>query len=105
MLEEKIYKTKDYNQITFTLSEGLVEKFGDSIETVHLVGEFNDWDPTATPLKESKGEWKVNLKLDKGKEFQYRFLINGTEWENDWEAHKYVSGNAGEDNSVVVVSE
>ena len=73
-------------------------------ETVHLVGDFNEWDERATPMEAMKdGRFKVTLTLDTGREYQFRYLVNGAEWHNDWDADKYVANPYSGDNSVVVV--
>jgi hypothetical protein len=48
------------------------------------------------------GRFKLTIDLDTGKEYQYRYLINGSEWHNDWEADKYVPNPFSGDNSVVI---
>lgn len=68
-----------------------------------VVGEFNNWDKDASPMTQGPdGMWKAELKLDAGREFQFRYLVNGNEWHNDWEADKYVMHPYGGENSVVV---
>jgi 1,4-alpha-glucan branching enzyme len=71
-------------------------------DTVHLVGDFNNWDERAHPMEKLKdGRFKFSLNLETGREYQFRYLINGTEWHNDWEADKYVPNPFSGDNSVV----
>ena len=49
---------------------------------VHLVGEFNNWDPQAHPLKMAKdGIWKVTVRLKPGS-YEYMFVVDG-EWRDD----------------------
>jgi 1,4-alpha-glucan branching enzyme len=74
-------------------------------KTVCLVGDFNNWDIHANPMKRVKnGDYKISLELTEGQEYQFRYLIDGTRWENDWNADKYVeSPYGGSDNSVVSV--
>jgi 1,4-alpha-glucan branching enzyme len=75
-------------------------------ETVFLVGDFNEWNEAATPMKrEADGSFTVTLELDKDREYQFRYLVNGTEWHNDWEADKYQPNPYSGDNSIVVTSE
>lgn len=71
-------------------------------DSIHLVGDFNDWNPLATPLHLDEDSWSVTLDLEAGQTFEYRYLINGTEWCNDWRADYYVPNDLGGDNSVVV---
>jgi 1,4-alpha-glucan branching enzyme len=101
MIIKKYVKSKPVCKVTFDLPAQAIE----GAKKVHLVGEFNDWQTTATPMKKSKeGGFKVTLELEKGKEYQFRYLINETKWENDWQADSYVPNNLTfEENSVVTV--
>lgn len=74
-------------------------------KTVCVVGDFNSWGMYANPMKQQKnGDYTTTIKLDAGRQYQYRFLIDERRWENDWNADKYVkSPIANTDNSVVVV--
>ena len=44
----------------------------------------------------------LTLTLDPEREYQFRYLVNGTSWQNDAAADKYVPNAYGDDNSVVV---
>lgn len=70
---------------------------------VFLVGEFNSWDATATPMKKGPdGSFSVKKQLETNKEFQFRYCLDGNTWINDWKADKYVRSElANDDNSVV----
>jgi len=96
MLKKKFLKTKPTCEVTFQLPKDIEAK------RVSVVGDFNDWDPEANPLRKVKGTWKTTLKLDKDNEYQYRYFVNGTEWHNDHNADKYVPNNIDGDNSVVI---
>ncbi len=74
-------------------------------DTVHLVGSFNDWNRTSHPLIQKRnGGWEITIDLPADVEFQFRYLLNGTEWHNDWAADKYVRNEYGSDNSVVITT-
>ena len=75
--------------------------------TVNLVGDFNGWDPAASSMRRLKnGTFTIDINLPCGREYQYRFLLDGVTWENDWEADKYTPSPVGGcDNSVVVIGE
>ena len=84
-------------RVTFTLP------VADSVRIVHLVGDFNHWDETATPMGRCAGSlMTVVLTLNCGQEYQFRYLIDEGEWHNDWAADKYVVNPFGGDNSVVI---
>jgi 1,4-alpha-glucan branching enzyme len=71
-------------------------------ETVYLVGDFNNWDETAIPmLRGDDGSFFVTLELEKGREYQFRYLVNNSEWHNDWKADRYVPNPYSGDNSIV----
>ncbi len=72
-------------------------------DSIHLVGDFNGWDERATPLRQTEHGWMVTLELEAGRAYQYRYLINATEWRNDWQADTYAPNQFGGDNSVVLV--
>jgi 1,4-alpha-glucan branching enzyme len=96
MVTKKFSKSKPVCEVTFQLPAEIDAK------KAAVVGEFNNWDPSATPLKKVKGVWKTSLELEKGHEYQYRFVVNGDQWYNDQDADKYVPNNIDGDNSVVV---
>ncbi len=72
-------------------------------ENVYLVGDFNGWNRHSHPLTRSRNEdqWEITLEFEKGRAFQFRYLVNGTDWHNDWNADRYVPNPFGGDNSVV----
>jgi len=73
-------------------------------ETAHLVGDFNQWDESATPMKKKKdGTFYIVLTLDTSHDYQFRYLLDGERWENDWQADAYVENPLGGENSVVSV--
>ena len=100
-LKKQFLKSKPVCKVTFRLPSEAAK----DANTVHIVGDFNNWDIYANPLKKLKdGTFTITLDLEKDKEYQFRYLIDETTWENDWSADKYVPtpfGNA--ENSVVVV--
>jgi 1,4-alpha-glucan branching enzyme len=97
MLKKEYFKTKPtVCKVTFALPEAL------KAETAYLVGDFNEWSGAQTPMKKVKNRgFAVTLELEKGREYQFRYLVNGTEWHNDWEADKYATNPFNGDNSVV----
>ncbi len=100
-LKKRYLKTGDKCKVTFDLPKEITK----SASKVTVVGEFNNWDPKATPLRQLKDKaYKITLDLPTGKEYQFRYLIDEKNWVNDWHADKYVSSAVGNcDNSVVVV--
>jgi 1,4-alpha-glucan branching enzyme len=100
-IKKQYLKTKSVCKVTFTLPKDIAGSAG----SVYIVGEFNGWDANSHPMKLQKdGSFNLTINLEKGREYQYRYLLNGSTWENDDCADKYIKSPYGNsDNSVVVV--
>ena len=98
---KKYLKSKPFCKVTFKFPK----KAANGAKKVSIVGEFNNWNEKKDQMKALKdGSFTKTLDLEVGKEYQYRFLLDGKVWENDWNAEKYVStGVSYEENSVVSV--
>ena len=66
-----------------------------------VVGEFNDWSTDSHPMRREGDEFVLRLRLDAGATYRFRYLVDGTRWQNDWAAHAYVPNEFGGDDSVV----
>lgn len=99
-LEKKYLKSKPVCKVKFVAPEPLVKE----AKKIFLAGEFNDWQYEDTLLRKQKnGTYSTTLDLDTGGEYQYRFVLDGERWENDYDADKYVPNEIGVENSVVIV--
>ena len=100
-MKKEYLKSKNVCKVTFRLPKIAAV----DAKTVCIVGEFNDWNIYASPMKKLKnGNFTITFELEPGREYQFRYLIDETRWENDWNADKYVKSPLGDsDNSVVVV--
>jgi 1,4-alpha-glucan branching enzyme len=100
-IRKKYSKKNGICRVTFSVP--VVE--GSEIRIVHVVGEFNNWSTSATPMKRSRrGEFTASMDLRPGQEYQFRYLLDNERWENDSEADKtantpYVDAR----NSVIVI--
>ena len=99
MISKKFLKSKPVCKATFTLP---VEAAPEA-ENVKIVGDFNEWnlEDGIKMKKQKNGIFKAIVDLEAGKEFQFRYLIDGEAWENYWEADAYVATPFGSENSVV----
>ena len=71
---------------------------------VALVGEFNDWDASATPMaRASGGAWHVALPLSNGRHV-YAFVVDGSSWVADPQAPLAPERWFGAQNSVLLVN-
>ncbi len=103
MLKKQFVKSRQVAKVTFELPEAELPE-GVTAESVHLVGEFNDWDPAVNPMKYSKKKksYWATLELEPGRAYQFRYFVNSEFWCNDWQADAYIPGRFGEENCVVV---
>jgi hypothetical protein len=70
--------------------------------SVSLVGDFNDWDPTRSPMQTAQGVWATAVQLAPGR-YRYAFLVNGVDWRADPGAPSAVDDEFGAPSSVVTV--
>jgi hypothetical protein len=71
--------------------------------SVVLVGDFNDWDLTATPLRQGAGgTWPASLRLPPGRH-RYAFVVDGSRWIADPTAPPAPDDDFGTPGSVVTV--
>jgi 1,4-alpha-glucan branching enzyme len=100
-IKKEYFKSRKTCKVTFRLPRIAAT----DAKSVCIVGDFNNWNLYANPMKKLKnGNYTVTLELKPGKEYQFRYLIDESKWENDWNADKYVKSPYGDsDNSVVVV--
>lgn len=100
-IKKQYLKTKPLCKVTFRISE----KLGNSAGTAHVVGEFNNWDIFSTPMKKlKKGAFTATLDLEKGREYQFRYLLDKKKWENDANADRFeVTPFGDSENSVIAL--
>ncbi|MDA8240621.1 MAG: isoamylase early set domain-containing protein [Nitrospiraceae bacterium] len=99
-IKKESVKPGNRSRVTFRLPSQAAPK----ARKVTIVGDFNNWNQEATPLRKMEGgDFMVTLELASGKEYRFRYLIDGKRWENDWHADKYVKSPFGVDDSVVAV--
>jgi 1,4-alpha-glucan branching enzyme len=102
MLKKKYVKSRKVSKVTFELPKTELPEAIEA-ESAYLVGDFNGWDPAATPMKrDKKGIFRTTVELEPGQEYQFRYLVNGEQWCNDWRADAYVPSGLGGDNCVVL---
>jgi hypothetical protein len=97
---KKQHLKKGECKVTFRLPKEAVQ----DAKSVTIAGDFNEWDTTATPMTQLKdGSFQITMNLPAEREYRFRYLIDGTRWENDWCADKYIPNDYGADDSVVIV--
>ncbi len=85
-------------RVTFRLPR----KAAPDARNIAIVGDFNDWNQSHSYMKCLKnGDFNATLEIPAGREYRFRYLIDGRYWENDWKADKYVPNDFGCDDSVI----
>ena len=97
MLTKKFFKTKDEAEVTFEFNRS-------DVKSAALVGDFNDWQAIKMKFNKKTQSFKTKVRLPKGKAFHFRYLLNDTEWENDYKADQYLPNGFGSENSVVTTT-
>lgn len=91
-------KSKPVCKVAFRLEAAEAE----GAKSVQLLGDFNNWDKSAEPMTLLKSnDFTATLELETGKEYQFRYFIDGSIWKNDSQADALVANSFGEENSVV----
>jgi 1,4-alpha-glucan branching enzyme len=98
MIKKKPIRGSDKVSVTFSTPADI------EASTVHLVGEFNDWDENAHAMKRRKdGSWAITVRLPQGRAFQFRYLVDRERWMTDEAPDAYANNPYGSDNAVVQV--
>jgi len=101
-IKKKYSKNKKLCKVTFQISK----EMGDQFSKVSVVGDFNNWDPSANYFSETEkdGSYSVSVMLESNQEHQFRYLGDGVNWFNEPDANMEIeSFYPGFHNSVVIV--
>lgn len=100
-IRKQYLKSRPVCKATFRIPE----EMGNSAESAHIVGEFNNWTLFSTPMKKLKsGAFTTTVELETGKEYQFRYLLDQKIWENERDADKSVPTPYGDsENSVIII--
>jgi 1,4-alpha-glucan branching enzyme len=99
MIQKEFLETsgKTVARVTFTLPRST------RFETIYLVGDFNNWNPTSHPFqRDDTGRWSLTLDLESRRAYQFRYLRDDEEWMHDGQADAFVFNPHGSYNFVVV---
>lgn len=101
-VSKKYLKSRPICKVTFRIPADV----GINHKTAYILGSFNNWDPTSTRMKKlvKDGSFSVIVDLEVGKEYEFKYLLDGEHWLNDNAADKYVQTHFSDSsNSVVIV--
>jgi 1,4-alpha-glucan branching enzyme len=98
MIKKSYSKTGRSCRVTFDLPPEV------DAQTACVCGEFNDWDENSHPMKRRRdGSFRLTISLKPGRQYRFRYLLDGERWESDEAADGYVSNPFGSDDSVVEI--
>lgn len=95
MIEREPARGGDEVEVTFVLP------IGSGNGQTAVVGDFNYWDPAATPLRKRRGQLSATVSLVPGRRYAFRYLAEGGRWFNDEEADDYQPNLYGGSDSVL----
>jgi len=82
--------------VTFGLEPGVVA------DAVAIAGDFNGWSVDGNPMvREADGSFHTSLVLEIGREYRFRYVLDGERWVNAWDADDYAPNDFGGEDSVV----
>ncbi len=88
-------------KVTFSFALNAAE----GVKTIQVLGDFNNWDNKVAPkMKKGKEDFSTSVELNAGQSYEFKYLLDGTRWENDFSADSYVTTPfSGVSNSVLVL--
>jgi 1,4-alpha-glucan branching enzyme len=82
--------------VTFELDPGV------AATTVAVAGDFNDWAVESGPMERRiDGSFHLTVVLEVGREYRFRYVLDGERWVNAWDADDYAPNHFGGEDSVV----
>lgn len=99
-IRKEFLKSRPTCKVTFKISE----KVANLSQQAHVVGDFNHWSTTATPMKRLKnGMFTVTVELENGRPYQFRYLLGQSQWENEPDADDYQPTPFGDSHNSVII--
>lgn len=84
-------------EVVFTLTPNGLED-----QALAVVGDFNGWDPTASPFElRPDGVSQATVMVPRGGRYAFRYLSEHGTWLNDDGAHHHEPNGMGEENSIL----
>ena len=98
-IKKQFLKSKPVCKVGFKLAKDQAM----NAAKVNLVGDFNNWNETSDELKPMKdGSFSLTLELESGREYQFRYLVDGSNWINDEEADRFENSGLGDSQNGVI---
>jgi 1,4-alpha-glucan branching enzyme len=98
-IKKQFLKSKPICKVSFKVSKELAN----GASKVNLTGDFNHWNETSDEMNALKdGSFSLAVDLESGREYQFRYLMDGTTWTNDEAADGYIPNGFGDSENFVV---
>lgn len=101
-IEKKYSSDKKVCRVKFSLPKEINENFRE----ICVVGDFNNWDPHKSKMShtEANGSICLELDLESGREYSFKYLCNNEVWLVEPDADKQVQTHYGDSqNSVIII--
>ncbi len=83
-MKKKINSQKSTSTVQFSLPKSIVA----GASSVIVVGDFSEWNPIALKAKKD-GSFAIEIDVPLGREYHFRYQVDGSRWENDTAADRY----------------
>jgi hypothetical protein len=80
-----LYALAAYKSIKSKIFMQKLSLYNTSSDTdkVNVAGDFNHWNRDSIPMAFTNGSFSAEIPLEKGKTYQFRYILNGKNWFND----------------------
>jgi 1,4-alpha-glucan branching enzyme len=99
MIQTRTVNRKKQAEVTFSVPADLAGP------QLSVVGDFNDWDASATPMSPKGATLVAKVRLDLGRRYAFRYVRDDGMWLNDETADEYEPNEFGSDNCIVDLSQ
>lgn len=100
MIHKAYSKTGDSCRVTFQISAEEA-----AAQSAVVLGEFNDWELRSHPLdRQEDGSFRLTVALPAGRDYRFRYLLDGERWQNDTGADDYRFNQFGSQDSILDLS-
>lgn len=94
-------KDKSKCQITFYVPKDLASE----AQSIAIAGSFNDWDHFSHLMnKLENGDFSLVVELDSGNEYEFRYILDESQWINTPDADKFVWSDFGNCENMVIIT-
>ena len=95
MINKQFTPKRTVCKVSFRIPEDWAGK------SVAVVGDFNDWNTSSNLMERKNGGWEALVRLKPGKEYRFRYYIDGQRWQNDDAADDYLHNEYGSEDSLL----